>query len=403
MKILRVSQEFAPIYTGPIKQALNIMSGLAKRGHQNVVLASTEGVSDNSYKVEAYPHNTTLYRYPILFKVMRYFFVRGLTRDLPLFDADLVHVHSWRSHLADSTVRFAKAHGIPSVLHAHASAYAEQLVTNPLLRFPYKVYDFLFKKSVVQSADAVVVSTAQERLDCIRYGVDDKRIHIIPSGVSVNDFTAVERSAPAEPDVPTVLLVGRLARGRNVELLLRALATLKAREIPFRARIVGPEAKSTKTSCDGYLDELKSLTQRLELTEDVSFVGPLQGESLLQAYIDADIFVYTSVYENFGNTVLEAAAAGLPIVATPTGVATDLVKSGVTGYLVSMSDPADLSQRLADLLRDPSKRQRLGQEARRLALRDYDWDTIVEKYLRLYSLLLEHSPLETPNVALKSR
>ncbi len=394
MKVLRVSQEFAPVHTGPIKQALNIMAGLAKHGHKNIVLASTQGLDDNAYKVEAYPHNTTLYRYPVLFKVMRYFFVRGVARDLPSFaDVDLVHVHSWRSHLADATIRFAKKRGVPSVLHAHASAYAEHLVSNPLLRFPYKVYDLLFKQSVAQSADAVVVSTEQEKHECVRYGIDERRIHVIPSGVNASDFADVQRTRPTHPDVPTVLLVGRLARDRNVELLLRALAPLKAQGVPFQARIVGPEENRTKMSRGGYLNELKSLTQQLGLAEDVTFVGPLKGQALRQAYVDADIFVYPSLYENFGNTVLEAAAAGLPILATSTGVAADLVQDGKTGYLVDMTDPADLSHRLGDLLRDGEKCQRLGQEAKRLALRDYNWDAIIERYIDLYNHLLNRVPL----------
>ncbi len=388
MKVLRVSQEFAPINTGPIKQALNIMAGLSKRGHQNIVLASTQGADSNTHRIETLPHNTTLHRYPVLFKVMRYFFVRGVERDLYSFDMDLVHVHSWRSHLADATIRIAKKRGIPSVLHAHASAYAEYLVPHTLLRFPYRVYDLLFKRSVAQSADAVVVSTEQEKLECVRYGIDEHRIHVIPSGVNAADFATVQRTRPLRPETPVVLLVGRLARDRNVELLLRALAPLKAQGVPFHARIVGPEEKRTKMSRGGYLKELQRLTGQLGLTEDVTFVGPLRGQALLQAYVDADVFVYPSLYENFGNTVLEAAAAGLPILATPTGVATDLIQDGKTGYLVSMTDPADLSRRLGELLDNPTERQRLGNEVRRVALRDYNWDAIVEQYVELYTRLL---------------
>ncbi len=393
MKVLRVSQEFAPITTGPIKQALNIMAGLSKRGHQNIVLASTQGLENNAPQVEAFPHDTEVHRYPILFKIMRYFFVRGVEKDLRKFDVDLVHVHSWRSHLADATIQIAKKRGIPSVLHAHASAYAEYLVTNPLLRFPYKVYDVLFKRRVVQAADAVVVSTEQEKLECIRYGISESCIHVIPSGVNTSDFEGVTRTRPPLPEVPEVLLVGRLARDRNVELLLRALAPLKQQGIPFHARIVGPEEKRTKMSRDGYLSELRALTRQLGLEGDVTFVGPLRGEALLQAYVDADIFVYPSLYENFGNTVLEAAAAGLPILATPTGVATDLIRDGETGYLVDMVDPTELSRHLSRLLRNPEERQQLGREVRRVALSEYNWDTIVERYVDLYGRLLERTPL----------
>jgi glycosyltransferase involved in cell wall biosynthesis len=395
VKVLRISQEYLPQISGPIKQASSIAAGLSKLGHQNIILSSTEGLAHNNYAFEQLSDNIALHRYPITFTVMRYFFLKNFRKDLWTFDYDIIHAHSWRSQLADTAIQVGKRRGVPTVLHAHASAYAEYLATSNLHRAPYKVYDLLFKSRVPLAADAVVVSTNQEKDECLRYGVRPERIHVIPSGITPADYTRLQRSGPTATPQLRVLFVGRLARDRNVELALRALNIFRGADFDFTFRIVGPEEKRTQTSRGGYIDELKQLAIELGIGEKVEFVGVRKGNALLQEYANADVFVYPSLYENFGNTVLEAAGAGLPILATATGVARDLVQNGETGYIVSASDPSHLASRLETLANGVELRQKLGAAVMRRAHTEYDWSRIVHRYSELYTLLLKDTELSS--------
>jgi glycosyltransferase involved in cell wall biosynthesis len=84
------------------------------------------------------------------------------------------------------------------------------------------------------------------------------------------------------------------------------------------------------------------------------------------------------------NTVLEAMACGLPIIATKASGLSELVRDGVNGYLVSINDPATLADRLDQLIDNPHERQRMGKESRKIAEREFAWEYIAEQYVQVY-------------------
>jgi glycosyltransferase involved in cell wall biosynthesis len=177
-----------------------------------------------------------------------------------------------------------------------------------------------------------------------------------------------------------LLFVGRIARVRRIELLLQAVEKLT---FPFHLTIAGGEEKTSSVTRSGYLKELKELAQKLNLNNKVSFTGRKTQEELKEYYRVADIFVYPSKYENFGQPLLEAGAHSLPIIATPVGVARDIVIDGETGYLTS-DDPRAMSDRI-HLLRDDKLRQQMGTQIKRLIQENFDWKNIMDQYLSLYS------------------
>jgi glycosyltransferase involved in cell wall biosynthesis len=183
-------------------------------------------------------------------------------------------------------------------------------------------------------------------------------------------------------DILQLLFVGRIARVRRIELLIQAAEKLT---FPFHLTIAGGEEKTSSVTRSGYLKELKGLTQRLNLNRKVSFTGKKTQGELKAYYRMADIFVYPSKYENFGQPLLEAGAHGLPIVSTPVGVARDIIIDGETGYLTS-DDPKTISDHI-HLLQDGNLRQQMGIQIKNLIQRKFDWENIMNQYLDLYSSL----------------
>ena len=177
-----------------------------------------------------------------------------------------------------------------------------------------------------------------------------------------------------------LLFVGRIARVRRIELLLQAVEKLK---FPFHLTIVGGEEKTSSVTRAGYLKDLNALSKRLNLNNNVSFVGRKTPEELKEYYRMADIFVYPSKYENFGQPLLEAGAHGLPILATPVGVARDIIIDGETGYLTS-DDTEAMCDRI-HLLRDDNLRQQMGTQIKNLIRKNFDWENIMNQYLSLYN------------------
>ena len=177
-----------------------------------------------------------------------------------------------------------------------------------------------------------------------------------------------------------LLFVGRIARVRRIELLLQAIEKLK---FPFHLTIAGGEEKTSSVTRSGYLKELKELAHRLNLNTKVTFTGRKTQEELKEYYRMADLFVYPSKYENFGQPLIEAGAHGLPIIATSVGVARDIVIDGETGYLTS-DDPKTISDRI-QLLQDHKLRQQMGVQIKGLIREKFDWENIMKQYVNLYN------------------
>ena len=191
------------------------------------------------------------------------------------------------------------------------------------------------------------------------------------------DNTIKERTAN---DTLQLLFVGRIARVRRLELLLQAVEKLT-----FHLTIAGGEEKTSSVTRSGYIKELKELTEKLNLNSKVTFTGRKSQEELKTFYEMADVFVYPSEFENFGQPLIEAGAHGLPIIATPVGVARDIIIEGETGYLTS-DDPGAISDRI-HLLRDNNLRKQMGVRIKNLIKEKFDWENIMGQYISLYNSL----------------
>jgi len=264
----------------------------------------------------------------------------------------------------------------PLVLNTHGSllGYKKYLKAGTQ-QLPYRLYDALTRKISAKRASAVVVSSKFEYEDAVEFGIDKNKLHIIPMGI---DECPLPKRQTNKENL-NILFVGRLSRVRRVELLLRAAKRLT---IPYQITIVGGEEKTSSLQESGYFGELKKLCADLGIDDKVAFTGAKPPAELRLYYENADVFVYPSQYENFGQPILEAAATGLPIIATPVGVARDLVQEGETGFIVP-ADPDAICDRLTRIF-DPAIRRPMGLKIQERVRRDFGWDNIIQRYLEIY-------------------
>jgi UDP-glucose:(heptosyl)LPS alpha-1,3-glucosyltransferase len=231
-------------------------------------------------------------------------------------------------------------------------------------------------KTSAKVADAVVVSSKLEYEDAIEFGIKKNKLFVIPMGIDVDEY---DDSQINHEGTINILFVGRIARVRRIEILLQAVAKLS---IPYQLILVGGEEKTSSLSKSGYLIELKNLCKALNINDQVTFVGSVPQDELSNWYSKGDIFVYPSLYENFGQPILEAAAAGLPIISTPVGVARELITDNETGFLFT-GDVQELTDRITQLI-DQNGRKEMGKALRQRARSLYGWKKIIKQYLDLY-------------------
>ncbi|ADU51308.1 glycosyl transferase group 1 [Thermaerobacter marianensis DSM 12885] len=209
-------------------------------------------------------------------------------------------------------------------------------------------------------------------------------VAVVPTGVAVGRFAGgdpgerlrVRLQLGLERDDPVLLYTGRLSREKNLPLLLESFRRLAAVEPSVRLVLVG----------DGPLrPTLERTVAAWGLSSRVRLTGAVPPDRIAAFYRAADVYVFPSVTETQGLVVVEAMAAGLPVVAVASEVSEEILADGRAGLVVPAS-PDDLARACRHLVDDPRLRREMGRAAQQAARR-YDGDTILARILELYEAL----------------
>jgi glycosyltransferase involved in cell wall biosynthesis len=286
--------------------------------------------------------------------------------------SDVVHVHLGED-LAVLPIGAAAArlHRLPLVLTIHTSL-RHTLAVSDLRSALLKTIGGLIERWGEHSAEAVSVITSRLHRLLLSDGVDENRVHLIPPGVDPSLFEGPFEDPFAGIRRPRVLFVGRLAPQKGVSTLVEAAGLLK--DPSARILLVGDGPERPKLERDA---------ERLGVDDRLHFVGFFAHDRLPAVFAHADLLVLPSLYEELGTVLLEAMQAALPIVASKTGGIPDVIENGVNGMLVPPGDPEALARAIDCLLADRKLACRLSEGAQERA-KDYDWEVLAERVLRVY-------------------
>jgi len=325
------------------------------------------------------------------FRVVRSRALANFGGDMPLtpilpfemrrFEADVIHAHEFYNITSLAAYMTATRKRIPFT-YTQERYYS---VKRGAWRIPYSLADRAVMGRVRKNPRYTTAFSTSAKEFLADLGYSEERIKVIPMGVDTKAFhpevPPVFRKRLGLDSEPLILAVARLHRSKGLTHLLNAMRKIADGVREARLAVVGrgPEEQA-----------LKSQVNRLGLQSNVSIItehithGEMPG-----VYASCDVFVMPSIYEPFGSAAVEALATGKPIVATQVGGLRDIVVDEQTGFHVSPGDSNTLSERLTLLLRDHGLRKRMGEEARRRAVKVYDWSIVAEQYEALYSKLLE--------------
>ena len=290
----------------------------------------------------------------------------GMLADALRTRADIVHAHAFGYFPTWAGRIVRDVRGVPLVITPHSDAGSGSAASH--------LYASAVARSTLRRADRVVALTRLEAAGLAGLGVDERRIRVIPNGIDLEEFASLTPRRPATRP-PTVLYVGRLyPEQKGLETLVAAFASI-ARGHPAQLRLVGEDW--------GGLARVRESAREGGITDRVVATGPLERKELLEEYARAEVLVLPSRFEPFGIVLLEAMAAGLPVVASRVGGIPEVVDAGTTGILVPPGQPAPLAEAIASLLDDPARAAQLGAAGRRRA-EQYSWSRIAPEYLRLF-------------------
>jgi sugar transferase (PEP-CTERM/EpsH1 system associated) len=283
---------------------------------------------------------------------------------------DIVHCHNYGALFYGAVgSRLARAAG--TVYTAHGTYSADRLGRLRFARFV--------------PVDRVVAVSAQAREAMLAPGnITPDRVDTLPNGIDTElfDVTLDRRELKRELGLPEGVavfgIVARLSPEKQHRILLDAMALLGAEHSGSVLVVVG----------DGPIrSELEAHAAGAGIAERVLFLGERRDvPRLLQVF---DVFVLSSRLEGLSLTLLEAMAAGLPIVATDVGGNSEVVVDGRTGFIVESGDPAALASRMARLAGDPELSRSMGEMGRKRVVERYSLQAMVKRYDTVYHELLE--------------
>ena len=263
------------------------------------------------------------------------------------------------------------------VCSVHGYAPSE-LRLNKMHKWPWSwIVDAEFRL-LLHTADRLIVFSDYMRT-LVSHHVSVNGIEVIPLGVNLRAYVSQKRTLRRPDDAFRIICVARLVPVKGLETMVKAVDLIQPKA-NFRAYIVGAGPLQSK---------LQALIDEIGLTDKVKLCGFLPDEAK-RAYLEnSDLFVLPSLYEPIPIAILEALAAGLPVVASDVGGIPELVRPGVNGLLVKPGNPHDLAAAISKLIDDSKLRRRLASNARK-SVREHDWPVVAEKYLLFYQELLNN-------------
>ncbi|MDX1991302.1 MAG: glycosyltransferase family 1 protein [bacterium] len=373
MRVALFTETFLPKVDGIVTVVCLLLDHLARRGVESVIVApklDKLGTVPRAYadtRVIAID-GLTLPLYPEL-KVGPPGF--NTYNQLKAFQPDVAHfIHPVL--IGTTGLLMAKRLGIPTLASFHLDL--AQMAHHYHLGLFEPVVN-KFTQVVFNAADYSLAPSKRVQREMTQIGV--KRVGLWGRGVDAERFNPRYYSeamrhemSDGNPDAPLLIYVGRLSSEKRLDCLRPMIEAL-------------PEARLVLVG-DG--PEREALQKRFAGT-NTKFMGYMTGEPLSQAYASADVFVFPSALETFGLVVVEAMAAGLPVVASRVGGIPDVVEEGKTGYTFEVDDVAALTEGVRKVIASRERIKQMGRDARTFA-ETKSWPAMMDEVIEVYERLI---------------
>jgi glycosyltransferase involved in cell wall biosynthesis len=372
MRVAVFTETFLPKTDGIVRVVCLLLDHLKLRGIEAIVVAPRIGDIEeyNGFPVLTVPSVT----FP-LYPELKFGPPTPYTyRDLAAFKPDIAHfIHPVAVGIPGMVM--AKFMGIPTLasFHIDIARMADHFGVGFLRGFT----DFA-TRTVFNWADYSLAPSRLIENEMRAIGIHN--VGLWKRGVDAHCFhprfyseEMRRRLSGGHPEAPLLLYVGRLSAEKQVDQLRAVLDALPE----VRLAIVGdgPERAALEEHFAG---------------RSVHFAGYLQGETLSQAYASADIFTFPSALETFGLVVVEAMAAGLPVVSSRVGGIPDIVQEGVNGFTFEVNDTDGLIAGVKRILETPGRLEAMRQQARAFA-ETQSWEAMMDEVIGHYKRLIEQA------------
>jgi glycosyltransferase involved in cell wall biosynthesis len=379
LRIALVTETYPPDINGVAHTVSKIVEGLRARGHELMLVrprhhSDTEAAADSRYQ-EVLVRGAPIPMYKQLRMGLP---AQGALQKLWLKQRpDLVHIATegplgWSASRAARKLKIPTSSDFRTNFHAYSQFYGFGWLKGAIVAYMRKFHN---------ATHCTMVPTQGLMAELSKIGFD--RLMVVPRGVDTENFSPAKRddqlrqSWGATAQTQVLLSVGRLAVEKNLDTVVRCFKSLQARDLPVKLVIVG----------DG------PLRQALERSiPEAIFAGTRTGQDLAKHYASADLFIFPSLTETFGNVTIEAMASGLAVVAYDHAAAGQLIEHKRNGMVLAPNQDAQLFEAARQIVEDPALRTQVRLAARQTAV-DRDWSSVIARTEGIFrSLIANEDP-----------
>jgi glycosyltransferase involved in cell wall biosynthesis len=361
LRVVLVTAYFPPAPGGQELHVFELARGLTELGHDVHVLTSDLLASgrdrSSDYKV------TELRAWSLGSDALTFRLGRALRDARP----DLIHVHS--PLMTISTLASLHARGTPLVATYHGDYHKFSRWGNLLKTLRNHIQLPL----VLRNASTVIALTESDRALLASYGVERARIEIVRPGLDLATFSVPSPPVPGGGE--RILYVGRIVYQKGIKRLITSFGAL-CEEFDGVELVVAGEGEA--------LGDMRALARDLDLDDRVSFPGWVGHDDLVRLYASATAVVLPSYSEGMPYALLEAMAAGRPVIASDVSGLRELVTHGRNGLLFDLGDGDGLHRAMARMLRDTEGRREMGERGRELVRTRFSKERWLEDTVRVY-------------------
>ena len=370
LRIAVVTETWPPEINGVAITLSRLVQGLCQRNHEIQLIRPRQSKHEQASTAgevhEVLMRGLPIPHYPQL--KMGLPSKRALVRAWTLKRPDLVHIATegplgWSALQAARRLRLPVTSDFRTNFHSYSKHYGMAWLSKPIMAYLRKFHNH---------TACTMVPTQRLKTDLNKQGFAN--LSVVARGVDTVVFSPERRSsawrAQWQADASTVVLlsVGRLAAEKNLELVIQTYQAAQQTGAKVRLVVAG----------DGpYLEEFK------RRCPDAVFLGMCRHETLASVYASADVFLFPSLTETFGNVTLEALASGTPVLAFDCAAASELVRSGHNGWLVPADREALYIATALEIVRDPTRVMAM-RKATRQSVLELDWLQIVLRVERIF-------------------
>lgn len=314
--------------------------------------------------INSYPLRINISTEASISKISYIFVLKKIKKVIRDYQPDVLH-----AHYATSYGMLASLTGFQNII---ISPWGSDLLSFPTKSFLHRLYiRFILKKArLLLPSSSLLKQKIIEICEC-------NNVEVLPFGINIEPFQPAKSNYKINIEKVVIGTVKALEHNYGIDLLIQSLALLKVKcpDLKFKLKIVGRGSAET---------ELKNLVSTLNLSDSVEFLGYIDNTRIPELYRSFDIVVVPSRRESFGVSILEAYAAGVPVVASDILGFNDVCKNDETVVRFKNDDVNDLTEKMIYLLRNESMRKELARNAQQFVAEQFSLDKVTDRLINYY-------------------